>query len=320
MTTKVTNIADVLNKAPSNWGRWGAEDELGAVNFLDQMQVLRGVASVKKGKVFTLGCPIARKEGDPVWPGRSQPGHHMTQDHGTYCCGKLQPLGAGLQYADDVIYMAVQGTTQFDALGHVWYDDKVYNGFSAATTIDGMEKCSIMPIAEHGVVGRGLLLDVARYKNKKHLDKGEEITLDDLLATADAQGVTIEKRDIILIRTGWLSVFYDQGAAAFYEGDFNEPGITYTPELVQWFYDMEIPAFGTDTIANEQTVSSRTGTALPLHGALLRNLGVSFNEIDWLEDLAEDCANDGQYTFLYTAAPLKIVQGTGAPVNPIVIK
>jgi kynurenine formamidase len=140
------------------------------------------------------------------------------------------------------------------------------------------------------------------------------------LEIAEAQGVSIEKRDIILIRTGWISVFYDQGASAFYEGEFNEHGITYTPELVQWFYDMEIPAFGTDTIANEQTVSSRIGTALPLHGALLRNLGVSFNEIDWLEDLADDCASDGQYTFLYAAAPLKIVQGTGAPVNPIVVK
>ena len=59
---------------------------------------------------------------------------------------------------------------------------------------------------------------------------------------------------------------------------------------------------------------------LPLHNALMRNLGVTLTEIAWLDDLAADCAADKQYTFLYAAAPLKIVNGTGAPVNPIAIK
>jgi kynurenine formamidase len=83
---------------------------------------------------------------------------------------------------------------------------------------------------------------------------------------------------------------------------------------------MEIPSLGSDTVASEQTVHPESETLVPLHAALLRNLGVVFNEIDWLADLADDCAKDGQYTFLFVGAPLKVVGGAGSPVNPIVIK
>ena len=83
---------------------------------------------------------------------------------------------------------------------------------------------------------------------------------------------------------------------------------------------MEIPNLVTDTMANEVTLDPVTGVMLPLHGALMRNLGVAFTELCNLSKLAADCAEDGPYDFLYVAAPLKIVQGTGAPVNPIAIK
>ena len=112
--------------------------------------------------------------------------------------------------------------------------------------------------------------------------------------------------------------FHKQGEE-FYE-NFVEPGLTYSPELVQWFHDMEIPNLVTDTIANEVTNDPMTGVALPLHNALMRNLGVTLTEIADLEDLAADCADDGQYAFLYVAAPLKVAKATGSPVNPVVIK
>jgi kynurenine formamidase len=83
---------------------------------------------------------------------------------------------------------------------------------------------------------------------------------------------------------------------------------------------MEIPSVGSDTIATEQTNHEESGTMIPLHMALLHYQGVIFNEIDWTHDLAEDCAKDGQYTFLFVGAPLKVVGGAGSPVNPIVIK
>jgi len=267
--------------------------------------------------------PVGRKEGggDPIYPGRGQPVKTMNMDKGFYFNDAAPQFPGGLEYADDVIFMYVQGTTQYDALGHVWYDDKLYNGYDAKTTIGGLKKCSIQPIAEHGVVGRGVLLDVARYKGVPNLAPNQQITLDDLLKTAVKQKVKIEKHDVLVIRTGWMDVFYEQGPDAFFPNKaIAEPGVTDEPALIRWFYEMEIPSFSTDTIANEQTTSSVSNVFLPLHGALLRNLGIPFNEICWLKDLAEDSAKDGQYDFLFVGAPLKIVGGTGSPVNPLAIK
>jgi kynurenine formamidase len=315
------SFTELLRDAPKNWGRWGADDEIGALNFLTSAEVLRGVKAVKQGKVFALGVPVARPGGDPIYPGRGQPTRTMAMDKGFYLNNRAQPFPGGIEYSDDVIFMYLQGTTQYDALGHVWYDDKIYNGYDAKTTIGGLQKCSIEKIAEHGVVGRGILLDVARYKGVKHLQANEGISLDDLLKTAEKQQSPIEKHDILLIHTGWLKRFYEEGAEAFFPNkQMREPGLSYSPELVQWFHEMEIPSLGSDTVASEQTVHPESETFIPLHAALLRNLGVVFNEIDWLADLADDCAADGQYTFLFVGAPLKVVGGAGSPVNPIVIK
>lgn len=314
------SVSNLLEGLPTNWGRWGADDEIGGLNFLTADEVARGMRSVKSHKTFALSIVIGGPKGDPVWPGRSGATKLMTQDKGSYLAGKLQPLHGGLEYADDYVTMFLQGSTQFDGLGHTWYDSKLWNGFDASTTISGLDKASVLPLAEHTATGHAVLLDIPRHRGKKRLDKAEQITLQDLLDCAKAQGIAIQKRDILLIRTGWLSVFYDEGAPAFYDPPFLEPGLVFSRELVEWFHAMEIPLLGTDTIANEITVDPTTGIVLPLHSALMRNLGVVFNEILWLEDLAADCAKDQRYQFFYTAAPLKVFRGSGAPVNPIVVK
>jgi kynurenine formamidase len=314
------SISKLLKGLPTNWGRWGKDDEVGGLNFLTGEEVKRGLASITSNKTFALSAVIGSPKGDPVWPGRSGAVKLMTKDKGSYSSGKLQPLGGGLEYADDYVTMFLQGSTQFDALGHTWYDDQLYNGYDASTTQSGMEKASVLPLAEKTASGHAVLLDIAAWRGKPHLAKAEQITLNDLLACAKHQGITIQKHDILLIRTGWLEVFYDQGAAAFYDPPFVEPGLVYSKELVEWFHAMEIPLLGTDTIANEITVDPNNGIVLPLHSALMRNLGVVFNEILLLDKLGKDCAADKQYGFFYTAAPLKIHRGTGAPVNPIVIK
>lgn len=312
---------EMLKDSPKNWGRWGPDDELGSLNFLTNKEVLRGIQAVKQGKVFTLGIPLARPQGDPLFPSRAQPIRTMVSDKGMYMSGRSVPLPGGLEYADDVIVMFLQGSTQYDALGHVWYGDKIYNGYDAKTTIGGLQKCSIEPIANKGVVGRGVLLDMARFKGKKHLDANEGVTVDDMLACAEKQNCTIEKHDILILHTGWLKRYYDEGLAGFFpDGQVREPGLAYSKELVKWFHEMEIPSIGTDTIASEQTWHEESGTMLPLHMALLYHLGIIFNEINWTHDLAEDCAADGQYTFLFAGLPLKVVGGAGSPVNPAAIK
>ena len=312
-------LGDLLKDAPSNWGKWGPDDEVGALNYLGPEQVLAAVRLVSSGRVFTLQRLIGDPKGDPVWPGRTPAERTQILDESDWDEGGTgAAYPGGLHYADDKINAFLQGSTQYDALGHLWYDGKLWNGYDARTTVGGLEKASVEPIAQRGVVGRAVLLDMARFRGKATLDKGETFTHEDLLACAQAQGVEIQKRDILVIRTNFLQLFFEQGDA-FYEG-FNEPGLVYSPELVQWFQDMEIPNLVTDTIANEVTFDPNNGVALVLHNALMRNLGVTLTEIADLEELAADCAEDGRYAFLYVAAPLKVAKGSGSPVNPVVVK
>jgi kynurenine formamidase len=309
---------EALRGAPKNWGKWGEEDEVGALNYLTAEEVFRGVRHIKSGTVFTLQRLIGDPNGDPVWPGRTPAEKTMILDESSWDGDGAPQFPGGLHYADDKISAFLQGSTQYDALGHVWYGGQLWNGYDARSTVGGLDKASVAPIAERGVVGRGILLDLARFRGKENLDKAETFTYEDLVACAEAQSVKIEKRDILIIRTNFLKLFFDQGEK-FYEG-FCEPGLVYSPELVQWFQDMEIPNLVTDTIANEVTIDPNNGMALPLHCALMRNLGVALTEICDLEKLAAHCAEDRQYTFLYTAAPLKVNQASGSPVNPLVIK
>lgn len=322
--------AEIVSGAPDNWGVWGDDDELGALNYLDADAVLRGVGAVSSGETFTLGAPIGNPDGDPMWPTRADADHHMLRDKGHFEAGKVtrEPYG-GWENSDDLVYLYNHGTTHVDGLAHVWYGDELYNGFDAATTKGGIERCGIEHVADRGVVGRGVLLDVARHRDVEYLEAGERITLEELLACASEQGVEVREGDVLLIRTGAMDLFYREGADAFYEefetthgGEpaLDEAGITYTEALVEWFDDREIPMLATDTVTAEQTISETTGTRLPLHPILLRDLGVLISEMNRLGDLAAACADDGQYEFLYVAAPLHVVGGSGGPVNPVAIK
>lgn len=312
-------ISDMLADAPDNWGRWGADDEIGAVNYLTSEEVLRGIGAVKDGETHALGLPVARPEGDPAWPGRTDTAHYMDRDEGHYQSGKESSRN-GARGAEDVVHMPLHGTTHVDAPGHVWYDGELYNGFDADTTKGGLDRAAIDGVGQHSVLGRGVLLDVARHRGVKALSADERITIDELRACAEAQGVDLEPHDVPLIRTGWLEEYYDDDGADIYDGPFREPGLTYSDAVVEWFHELEIPAFGTDTIANEQTISGETGTQIPLHPALLRDQGVLFVEMLKLDDLADACEADDRYAFLFIAAPLKIVRATASPVNPLAVR
>jgi kynurenine formamidase len=254
----------------------------------------------------------------------------MLRDKGDFEAGKVtrEPYG-GWENSDDLVYLYNHGTTHIDAMAHVWYEDKLYNGFDAETTKGGIERCGIEHVADRGIVGRGVLLDIARYRGVEYLESGERITLEELRDCAAEQGVELKKHDILLVRTGAMDLFYREGSEAFYEefetvhgGEpaLDEAGITYTKELVEWFNDMEFPLYGTDTVTAEQTISETTGTRLPLHPVFLRDLGILISEMNCLGELATDCSNNGQYEFLYVSAPLNVYGGSGGPVNPIVIK
>ena len=311
----VSSLHDVLAAAPTNWGRWGDDDEVGALNFLGPAEVLAGAATIRQGKVFTLQTKMCNPAGDPYAPQRSRSVRVNTQDQGTWS-GELAPtIPGGGRYADDYLTTYVQGTTNYDALGHVWYDDRLYNGYDASTTIGGLVKDSILPIAEHGVAGRGVLIDMARHRGKRYLDTGETYDHTDICEAAERQGVEVRKRDVLLVRTGRTVFFYETPTAQFH-ASWPEPGLVWSPQLVEWFQQMEIPNIGSDTIGVETSVDPNNGAKLVVHSALMRNLGVLFLEVCDLEELAADCAADGQWDFFFVAAPLKVVHATGGPVNP----
>jgi kynurenine formamidase len=311
---------DALATSPSNWGRWGPDDEVGSLNFLTPREVLRGLASVQQGRVFTLALQIGHPQGEPLWPGRLPARHFMIQDKGSYEAGKAQSLRGGAEFAEDGLILAMHGPTHCDGLAHTWLDDVAWNGFPANDSKSGLKRGGILPIAERGIVGHAVLLDVARFKGVPYLGMHTRVTLEDLLETAASQGVEIAPHDIIVVRTGIFKLYYEAGAQAFYE-DLDEPGLAFDEDLVRWFHEMEIPLSGTDNCAGELIeADAAEGAALFMHSALSRNLGVVFVEAHWLEEWADDCARDGKYDGLYVASPLKIRGGTACPVNPIVVK
>lgn len=315
-------IAKLLKDSPSNWGRWGDDDQVGALNFLDDAQVRRGSNAVNQGQTFTLQLPMTHGSG-PVFPGRVPVQHFFSQDEGIYSANKMEPLPGGVKYSDDAVFMYLQGTTHVDALGHAWYDDKVYNNRSADSTVHGHSHMDVGVLGEKGIVGHGILLDVGRHMgdDQHRLAPGECIHLDDLKATAKAQELSISKRDILLIRTGSMGRYYDEDTHDDWDA-MSEPGLCYSPELLTWVHEMEIPMIGADNLAVELVPQEIDGETyiIPLHGALMRDLGVVLSELFWLDELADSSAEDGQYSFLFTAAPLKMKEGSGSPVNPIVIK
>ena len=200
---------------------------------------------------------------------------------------------------------------------------------------EGLARADVSLPGMEGLAGRGVLLDVGRHLDvsdeKGRLPLGYGITFEDLMETADAQGTEIRERDMIVVRTGAIERTRDPEAEW---APLDEPGLLYSEELVEWVADMDIPYMGADNLAVEkvsQQINVETGepcrfgsncetVVIPLHGALMRNLGMYINEILDLRDLAAVCAEDGIYDVLMTAAPLKVERGSGAPINPVVLK
>lgn len=313
------DLSKLFVHAPKNWGRWGEDDEVGAVNVLDDQQVKDAASLIRSGKVFTLGLPMNSETGDLCLPARKPIQKYMVSDKSFYLSKRSEPQG-GWEFADDMAILYLQGSTQIDALGHVWYNDKLYNGYDASTTIGGLRKDSVYGVAEHGIVGRGVLIDMARYHQVEYLPPDYLITLDDIEKTLVAQNTKLRQNDILLVRTGFYRKFLNEGMEGYYADGLHEPGMTYSDDVVQWFRQWDIPVYGTDTITNEQPTSAHTGTFAPLHPALITGLGVSMLEMLWLESLAADCEHDGQYDFMLVISPLKIHGAAGSPINPIAIK
>jgi kynurenine formamidase len=223
-----------------------------------------------------------------------------------------------MRFNDDFIMMPLQAATQWDALSHVYYEQKFYNGFDANTcTSMGASKVSIdKPAAAGKVVARGVLLDVAKFKGVDRLEELAIVTPADLDATAAAQGVEVGQGDVVLVRTGHLTRFFETRDGEHY--GVSSPGLSW--RCGKWLSDKKAAAVACDNLAIETGSEEFPGVLLPMHLLCLRDMGMMLGEMWNFEALAAECASDGKYEFLLVAAPLQFTGAVGSPLNPIAIK
>jgi kynurenine formamidase len=314
-----------------NWGRWGVSDELGTLNFITPAKVHQAAGLVKHGKVFPLGVDFGSSGPQGAHRFRQNPIHVMTVDGGDARTlveygRKWARNAVGQQisgffednpfrFNDDMIIMPLQAATQWDALSHVYYDDRLYNGFPAdSVTSFGAFHCGIDKVDSKGITSRGVLLDLVRHRGAEtFLEHGNPISPEELAEVASSQRVTVEPGDIVLIRTGWWARFLQTGDGA-------EPYSGLDWRCASWLHDNEVAAVAADNLMVEDPQSGVDGTFLPLHMLCLRDMGMMLGEYWDLNALAADCADDGVYEFQLIAPPLRVVGAVGSPVNPIAIK
>ena len=303
-------------EALSNWGRWGADDQIGTLNFVTPEDIVRAAGLIRKGKVFALGLPLDQKLQSGLFGGRWNPIHTMLAT-GTDAVSGNQDERPRLRYADDAVNMPCQASTQWDALAHIFLDDKMYNGYDARLVDSNGARRNGIEHTRNKMVGRGVLLDVARFKGVDALRDGERITNRDLDDTAAAQGVEVRRGDFVIVRTGQQEAYLAKGEWGTYAGG-DAPGLAF--ETAYWIHEKEIAAICTDTWGCEVRPNETPEANQPWHWVVIPKIGISMGEIFYLKELAEDCAEDRVYEFFFCAPPLNLPGGCGSPINPQAIK
>jgi kynurenine formamidase len=281
--------------------RWGADDQRGAANRLTPAKVLEAKNLITKGTVYQLGHVY--EPGMPMFGTRhyslripqvfAMPGKNEAVYHDEIISGELGQIG-----------------TQFDGLGHVGIGDLFYNGNrrSEFAQAEGLTRLGIENVGP--IVTRGVLIDVARLKGVDQLQGGYEITPADLKGALQRQGVQIRSGDVVLIHTGWASLWIKDNAR--YAA--SAPGIGVA--AAQMLVDAEVVVVGADTWGVEVMPNPDSSLSAPVHQLLLARNGIYLHE----NLITADLARDSVYEFVYMFAPLRLKGATGSPGNPIAIR
>jgi kynurenine formamidase len=306
----------------SNWGRWGPEDQLGTLNHLAAADVVAASGLVRSGRVFSLSIPLDETGPQTGGFGRFNPIHLMIRDgNAAVTGGTVRDFYGGrdrwIRGTDDILILPLQSGTQWDGLGHIVFEDRIYNGYEA--TLVGSKGAIRNDIANarDRVAGRGVLLDIARSQGRPWLEPGQPIHAEDLEACARSQGVEIQRGDFALVRTGQMAQCREAGSWGTYAGG-SAPGLAL--DSAPWIFDHELAGVASDTWGLEVLPNETADVFQPLHIILIVFMGLLVGEIFDLEALAEDCAADGRYEFFFGAPPLPITGAVGSPVNPLAIK
>jgi kynurenine formamidase len=303
-----TREFDELFRKVSNWGRWGPDDERGTLNYITPAHIRAAAQLVRSGRSVSLTIPINKVAGlDNPNPAI----HHMTQ---TYDVG----TDAEPQFAMDYLGCACHGDchTHIDALCHIAYKGKLYNDKPLTSVTSQGAKIMDITAFAHGIVGRGVLLDIPRVRGVKWLDPGEAVTTEELEAVEKAQGVTLKDGDIFLFRTGhhrrrlelgpWNNGYDGEGKAGLH------------PTTMLMLHKRKIAAFLPD--GDGETVPSNVeGVAYPIHALQIGAMGMACADSLQFEELVRICEEEHRWEFMVVAAPLRLPGGTGSLFNPIAI-
>jgi len=325
MTARKITRQDLRDAAEKykNWGKWGPNDEIGTLNYTHPEDIVAAARLVRKGKVISLALnfdhtgPQGAKSNYPSM-GRTNPIHTMIRTGTDAYSGVLDKRG--IRAADDMVTMPLQCGTQWDGLGHVFYEDRMWNGYDCReVTSAGAQKCGIEK-TKNKMVGRGVFLDVARALGKEALDEGYGITCEDLDRTAQAQGVSVKRGDYVVVRTGQMERCLKAGSWDGYPGG-DAPGFAF--ETLDFVKDTQLAALASDTWGCEvrpNQVAEGENINQPWHWITIPIMGMTMGEIFELKELADDCAADGVYEFFFAAAPINVTSGVGSPPSAVIVK
>ena len=295
-----------LFEAVCNWGRWSEHPERGALNHVTPDRVAAAARLVRSGVTVTLSLPLSTEERlDSPKPAD----HHMTMLTDV-------DIGSGsVRFAKDYVGLDYhnEGHSHIDAFSHVAFEGSFYDGKpESSVTLQGADAGTI-DILKDGLVGRGVLLDVPRIRGVRWIEPGEHVLREDLEAAERGQDVRVGPGDILLIRTG-----HARRLADLPPWDTTKVKVGLHPTAVSFLAERSVAALGSD--GNNDTVPSTTeGVHFPIHVLAINAMGVHLLDYLQFEDLVEHCEAAQRWEFLFVAAPLRVVRGTGSPVNPIAI-
>jgi len=291
------------------WDVWGRDDVLGSINLVTPERVAAAAAGVRTGELISLDLPL--NVPDPPLYGREPYVHHVK---------KLNRH----EMDDRLDNFHPQGSTQWDALNHVRCREHGYWGGRLQDPTDGPNGLGIHHWAAHGIAGRGVLIDVARWFAAT--DPGYDalhpraVTVAELQATLESQGVTLQPGDIWCVRTGWVPAYgrLDADARAAYAEAPHFVGLRADEAMARFVWDNHAAALLCDNPAVEvQPGDPAVGS---LHRRLLPTLGTALGEMFDFERLSAACAADGRSTFFFVANPIHVPGGLGSPGNATAIR
>jgi kynurenine formamidase len=287
---------DQMFNQVKNWGRWGADDQLGAANLITEAKRKQALALARNGIAIGLAhAPLTEAA-----PDNANPFEH-TMNRG---------------FSTDTYKVSYHGYahSHIDALCHILYKDQTYNGYARAevNTEKGCTRLGVQNL-RNGIVTRGVLLDIARLKGVPYLEPGTPVFQEDLEAWEKKAGIRVSPGDAIFLRTGRWARREKLGP---WNVGRNEAG--YHASVAPWLKARGVSFLCSDD-AQDVTPSLVEGVNLPVHTLAITALGVDILDNMDLEAIADTAARLNRWEFLLTVAPVPVTGGTGFPVNPVAI-